>query len=93
MLINLFHLNFLQLLLFQESSGDTSNSPFSSQYRSTLDRSGTGRGAGNIVMSGIKVGEKDKKLSEYDKIVNWRSTMSSPRTGILSLIWFDSGQD
>ena len=34
----------------------------------------------------VKVGTKTKRL-------DLALTMSSPRTGILSLIWFDSGQD
>ena len=62
MLINLFHFYFLQLFIFQESSGDTSNPPWCGQYRGTLDRSSGGPGAGNIVMSEIKAGEKLSEL-------------------------------
>ena len=59
MMINLF----LQLFTFQESSGDQSISPFSSQsqYRSTLDRS-SHTGAGNNVVSEIKGGGNFWKL-------------------------------
>ena len=63
MLINLISFLFSPTYHFQESSGDTSNSPFCGQYRNTLDRSSGGPGAGNIVMSEIKAGEK---LSEIE---------------------------
>ena len=64
MMINLF----LQLFTFQESSGDQSHSPFSSQsqYRSTLDRSSHRPGAGNNVMSEIKGGGKVLKTEQLN---------------------------
>ena len=75
---------FLQLFTFQESSGDRSNSPFSShsQYRNTLDRSSHRPGAGNNVLSEIKGGGK---LLETEQLnLDQRQIKSFWFTGIQS---------